>query len=79
MKYIKGCKKLTFAVDNLCIIEWCVDASYNVHKDCKSHTGAMMSLGSGAITSFSQKWKLNVKNSSEAELVRINDAMPSIL
>ena len=54
MKYLKGTiyLKLTLAVDNIGFIKWWVDASYNVHQDCKSQTGAMMTLGREAITSF---------------------------
>ena len=38
-----------------------------------------MTLGRGVITTFSQKQKLNVRSYTEAELVGINHAIPSIL
>jgi hypothetical protein len=81
LKYLKGTRhmKLTLSVDNLSLIRWWVDASYNVHEDCKGQTGAMMSLGHGAPMSFSRKQKLNVRNSCEGELVGIDDALPLIL
>jgi hypothetical protein len=81
LKYLKGTKhmKLTLTVDNLSIIRWWVDASYNVHEDCKGQTGAMMSLGKGAPISFSRKQKCNVRSSCEGELVGIDDALPTIL
>jgi hypothetical protein len=66
LKYLKGTKhmKLTLCVESLSIIRWWVDASYNVHNDCRvGHTGAMMSLGRGAPISFSRKQKLNVRSS----------------
>ena len=56
-----------------------MDASYSVHPDCKSHTGAMMSLGNGAISSMSRKQKLNTKSSTEAELEGVDDASAQIL
>ena len=81
LKYLKGTKhlKLTLSVDDLRLLQWWVDASYNVHWDCKGQTGAMMSLGRGATISFSHKQKLNVRSSCEGELVGLDDALPLIL
>ena len=81
LKYLKGTKhmKLTLSVEDLGVIKWWVDASYNAHGDCKGQTGAMMSLGKGAVMSFSRKQKLNVCSSAEGELVGIDDALPWIL
>ena len=56
-----------------------MDASYAVHDDCRGHTGVMMTLGDGAIISFSPKQKLNGKSSTEAELIGMDDALPQIL
>ena len=36
-------------------------------------------MGSGAITSFSRKQKINGKSSTEAELIGVDDALPQIL
>ncbi len=71
--------KLTLSAENLGVIKWWVDASYNAHEDCRGQTGAMMSLGKGAVMSFSRKQKLNVRSSAEGELVGIDDALPWIL
>ena len=81
MQYLKGPKymKLTLSVDNLSTIRWWVDASYGVHSDCKGHTGMMMSLGKGAAMSFSRGHKLNGLSSTEAELIGIDDAIPSMM
>ena len=81
LKYLKGTlhMKLTITVDDLSIIKWWVDASYNIHDDCKGHSGAMMSFGKGAALSFSRKQKVNCRSSTESELVGIDDALPSIL
>ena len=81
LKYLNGTKylKLNLSVDNLGVLKWFVDGSHNVHWDCKGHTGAMMSLGKGATISFSHKHKLNVRSSTEGELVSIYDALPAIL
>ena len=69
----------TQAMDGPCFIRWWVDASYGVHPDMKSHTGATMSMGRGCVYSMSRKQKLNTRSSREAELVGVNDAMLMIL
>ena len=71
--------KLKLSVENMGMVQWWVDASYNVHEDCRGQTGAMMGLGKGAVVSKSMKQKLNVRSSSEGEPVRIDDALPWIL
>ena len=65
--------------DTLIIIYWQVDTAYGVHCDCKGHNDAMMSVGKGAILSFSRKQKLNTASSTKAELVGIADALGIIL
>ena len=52
-----------------------VDASYAVHKDFKSHTGAVISLGQGPVYVKSTKQKINSKSSTEAEIVAVSDAL----
>jgi len=56
-------------------LKWSVDASFAVHKDMRSHTGAVLSMGQGALMSMSLKQKINTKSSTEAELVGVDDAM----
>ncbi len=53
-----------------------VDASYAVHEDMKSHTGGLVSFGTGAVMSKSSKQKLNTKSSTESELVGGSDYLP---
>ena len=65
--------------NNLGIIQWFVVASYAIHNDCRGHTGLMFTMGTGAVTSFSWKQKLNAKSSTEGELIGVNDALPQIL
>ena len=81
MKYLNGTRRkvLTLSADNLRIIKWYVDASFAVHDDYKSHTGAVMTFGNGAVQSISRKQKLNTKASTEAELVGADDASVMIL
>ena len=44
----------------------------------RSHTGTVLTLGQGALLSFSSKQKINTKSSTEAEIVAVNDAMNCI-
>jgi hypothetical protein len=41
----------------------------------RSHTGAVLSLGQGALMLVSIRKKINMKSSTEAELVGVNDAI----
>jgi hypothetical protein len=70
---------LTLEADNVSVVKWWVDASYAVHADMRSHTGATMSLGKGAIYGTSTRQKLNPKSSTEAELIGVSDVMSQIL
>jgi hypothetical protein len=45
----------------------------------KSHTGGVMSMGTGAAYSASKKQKLNTKSTTESELVGIDDILPQAL
>ena len=67
--------KRHMSADSLNMIRWWVDASYGVHWDSKGHTGAMVSMGKGAIVNVSRKHKLNTGSSTEAELVSIADVL----
>jgi hypothetical protein len=56
-----------------------VDASFAVHPDFKSHNGAMMTLGKGAMQSIARKQKMNVRSRTEGKLVAVDDAASMIL
>ena len=81
MEYMKATAKdvLTLEADDEQSNEWWVDASFAVHPDYKSHTGAVHSLGKGAISSISTKQKVNSRSSTEAELIGIGDVISKIL
>ena len=81
MKYLNGTRseRVTLSADSLHVIKWYVDASFAVHPDFKSHTGATMTMGRGAIQSISRKQKLNTRSCTEAELVAVDDALVMIL
>ena len=45
----------------------------------KSHTGGVMTLGSGELIAMSTKQKLNTTSSTKAKLVAVSDSMPFIM
>ena len=63
--------RLIVGADDNRRLTWNIDASFAVHPDCKSHTGACLNLGHGIILYISakQKFNTNTKSSTEAELV----------
>ena len=81
MKYLNGTRhlKLRLKVNDIRVIKWYVDASFGVHPDFKSHTGAVMTMGKGAIQSIARKQKLNTRSSTESELVAVDDAATMVL
>jgi hypothetical protein len=81
MCYLKLTHKdvMVLSADNSQGIIWLVDAAFAVHNDKKSHVGAMMSLGGGAIISVSTKQKVNTRSSTEAELVSSDDVIPKVV
>ena len=62
-------------------LEWHIDASFAVHPDFKSHTGATMRFqgGLGSPIQMSCKQKLNTDSSTTAELVAVHQALPMVL
>ena len=81
MEYLNETKELTLRLwaDNLRVVKWYVDASFAVHPDYRSHTGAVMTFGKGSPIGLSKKQKLNTRSSTEAELVGADDAATMIL
>ena len=61
LKYLFGTlhMELCLTAENPDTLTWCVDASYAVHWDSRSHTGMVMSLGLGTAISGSWHQKLN--------------------
>jgi hypothetical protein len=63
----------------LAMVKWWIDASFAIHPDMRSQTGGTMLLGKGLVYSFSRKQRINTKNSTEAELVGVDDGMPLVV
>ena len=50
---------LTLEADSKQNLYWYIDASFAIHPDMKSHTGAIFTLRKGSIISSSTKQKIN--------------------
>ena len=76
IKCLNGTKKkmLTMSADDLKVIKWYMDANFAVIPDFNIHTRAIMTMGQGAMQSFSREQKLNTRSNTEAELVAVDDA-----
>ena len=81
LKFLEQTKsdKLILHVDDIRVARWWVDASFAVHPNYRSHTGAVMSFGRGAPVTISAKQKLNTRSSTDAELVGADDVMSPML
>ena len=60
VRYLRATAELplTLESDPLGMVQWWVDASFAVHPHMKNHTGAIMSLGKGAVFSMLTRQKL---------------------
>ncbi|MCU0341022.1 MAG: Ty1/Copia family ribonuclease HI, partial [Spirosomaceae bacterium] len=81
IKFLNGTKDdlLTLEADDTHIVKWHIDAAFAVHDDFRSHTGATLSLGSGAVMSASTKQKVNTRSSTEAELIGLDDYIAQVV
>jgi hypothetical protein len=81
MKYLQATigLPLVLGMDKTGRIRWYIDAAFAVHNDMKSHTGAVMTMGTGAAKSQSNKQKLNTKSSTESEFVGVDDVISQVL
>ena len=83
VRYLRSTKDLHLVLryDGLSIAKWHVDAAYAVHPDFRLHAGGicMLSENSAGIASASMKQKLNVRSSTKAEMVGVDDFLVKIL
>ena len=77
MKYLQQTSKdcLTLSADGSKTLQWHVDAAFAVHPDYRSHTGATLTMGKGAVTSISRKQGMNTRSSTEAEVVAADEVV----
>ena len=81
LKYLKGTidLPLRLTAGDMTVINWYIDGAFAVHEDMRSHSGATMILGKGSVYSGSSKQKLNVRSSTETEIVAVDDYMTPVI
>ncbi len=81
MEYLKVDRlcPLILSADGSGVLMWYVDASFAVHPHMRSHTGGGLTMGRGFSIVSSTKQKLNTQNSTESELVGVDDMMPIVV
>jgi hypothetical protein len=81
LKYLHSTRylKLTLFAESLSNIVWYVDASHQLHDDCKGHTGSILTFSRGAATSSSTKHKILSKSSCESEIIGLYDKIGNVL
>ena len=81
LKYIKGTiyLPLRLTAGDMTVINWYIDGEFSVHDDMRSHSGATMIIGKGSVYSGSSKQKLNVRISTEEEIVAVDDYMTPVI
>ena len=70
---------LTLEADDTNTLTWYINAAFAVHGDMKSHTGAIFTMGKGAILSSSTKQKVNLRSSTESEIIGVDDKISKVL
>jgi hypothetical protein len=70
---------LILGADGSGVLSWYVDASFAVHPDMRGHTGGAMTMGRGCPLNTSTKHKLNSRNSTESEIIAVDNLIPQIL
>ena len=84
MKYLNGTRRMKLrlrinSMEDVLNLLWFIDASHCVHWDSKGHGGATLMMGRGAMTSYSNRVRINTRSSTETELVTVDRYMPEVL
>ena len=53
-------------------------AHTHVHEGMKGHSGSVLMIGDNVVLSKSNKQKINTRSSTEAELIVVDDALPTV-
>ena len=84
LKYINGTRRLKLrikieGVEDLINLLWYIDGAHCVHWDSRGHGGAALMMGKGAMTSYSNRLRMNTRSSTETEMVTVDRYMPEVL
>jgi hypothetical protein len=81
LRYLRGTTTIGMILEPNTVLQaygW-VDASFAVHADYKSHTGAIIGIGKGPFWAKSTTQRLNSKSSTEAELIGATDSAGQLI
>jgi hypothetical protein len=70
---------LMLEADDTNTLMWYIDVAFAIHGDMKSHTGAVFTMGKGAIISSSTKQRVNSRSSTESELIGVDGKIAKVL
>ena len=70
---------LTLSTSNPIEVVAFTDASFGIHANFMSHTGATITLGGGPVFAKSSKQRLVTKSSTESELVGLSDSASQVI
>ena len=70
---------LKLEAEDITNLNWYVDSLFGTHPDFKSHTGSIFGLGKGIVWNDSTKQKVNARNSTEVELIAIDNKISKII
>jgi hypothetical protein len=81
LRFLKNTKNdtLWLSMEDNCIVKWYLETSFAVHKDMKSHTGSVLTLGEGVLQAISTIQRTNTRSSTEAELISFDDIVSKVL
>ena len=81
MKYLQDTRYLPLILedDDSGVLKWYIDGSFAIHNNMKSQTGINLTMGQGTIYGGSLKHKLNLKSSTEAELISVSNGINQVL
>jgi hypothetical protein len=81
LDYLQGTQDdvASLSADNTQTIKWYINFSFAMHKETRSHTGAVMTLGHRALILKSTKQKVNTRSSTESKMVAVDDTIAKLL
>jgi hypothetical protein len=81
MNYIKTTQDniLKMSADDSQTIKYYIDSSFAVHKDMRSHSKAIITLGEDAIISESTKQNVNAQSLTESEMIAVDNTISKLL
>ena len=80
MKYLRKTRNLPLILGagGAGTLKWWIDASLAVHPNMRGHIGGGLYMGRGLPVVTSTNQKINIKISTEAEIVGVDDCMPAV-